>query len=191
MKKTGNYYGVSAHPARKQGGKNLWISQLKHNTTTHYMGVYEDEKKAAATYDRKCDELHLRYLKNARPEETLEGNPFEHIFSKPTLYDGVSQNGPNKWRVQFRFKGTNYYLGLHNTLTTAADVYDKKCIQLGLREPRPVSYVELPPDGVAGLAKLMSDYLYKKSTLKKNKKNKYEIERKRKQPNQTALVALT
>lgn len=181
-KKTGaNYYGVTVHPPKDKGGKARWVSQITHKTTTHYMGLHETEKDAAAKYDRKCEELHLRHRKNAPQGKGDDDDPFKNALMKPSLYDGVSQNGPDKWRVQFMFKGTNYYLGLHPNMTAAADVYDRKCIQLGLRKQRPVVSVDLPSGGVQQLAKLMAEYESKKQALKKNKKNKYQIERSREQ----------
>jgi hypothetical protein len=172
------YMGVAAVPRPK------WTAQIQRGNANVYLGTHSTERGAAEAYNKMCDKLHLHAeRKNVIKAKSVEEDYLGFLrkaHPRNSIYDGVSQNG-SRWKVQFVFKGTNYYLGLHPNMTQACDLYDRKLIELGLREPKPAPYVPLPEGGVGEMAKLMMEWQQRKSEQKRNRKDKYFVDRSRSQ----------
>jgi hypothetical protein len=76
------------------------------------------------------------------------------------------------------FKGTNYYLGIHQTINQACDVFETRSIKLGLREPRPKQcFPALPEGGVNTCALELMKWQDKKQAVIASKVDKYSAVR--------------
>ncbi|KIP28272.1 AP2/ERF family transcription factor [Bacillus thuringiensis] len=129
---TSKYKGVSWDKIRKK-----WMSSIKNNEQTMYLGRYDSENDAALAYNKAAIEI---FGEHAYQNKIGEDNSAEEInvgkCLKPRRKSSVSSNYRgvrkinNSWISQISKNRKLYHLGSFKNELEAARTYDKKAIEL-------------------------------------------------------------
>jgi hypothetical protein len=107
-----------------------WCASIGYNKKRIHIGYFKSEERAAFAYNEKAKELfgdnaHLNKIDN------IESIPPEIRRNKSSKYVGVSLNKRiNKWVAYIRVNNKRIDMGYFNTENEAAQVYNKKALEL-------------------------------------------------------------
>ena len=129
------YLGVNS-----RNGK--WISRIKVDGKSIYLGMFESETEAAIAYDRYILQNSLNnYLNFPDDIENILSYEFETKSSSSSEYTGVYYSSQrDKWVAQIVENNKTKYLGCFEEEVIAAKKYDKYVIENNL--PHPLNFPE-------------------------------------------------
>jgi hypothetical protein len=117
---------------------NKFIAEIKKDGISYNLGVFDTQEKAAETRDKKAIEL---YEQNANLNDIAKSEEIIPITKKlgnrntikqentSSKYIGVYKRG-NKYSANITKDGIKYNLGVFDTQEKAAEIRDKKAIEL-------------------------------------------------------------
>jgi len=116
--------------------KNKWLSKIKVNGKSYYLGRFEDENEAAKAYNNAVDEL----LDGDGYKNVIDGDnrvksyelkkTKQHRSEAKSGFRGVVEGSENSFQAYFYHEKRSLYLGSYTTKEQAAKAYDKKAYEL-------------------------------------------------------------
>jgi len=126
----GKYTGAYKH-------KKNWISVVRLNGESVYIGMFPSEEDAAMAYDYYIHKNNLRGYANINFPDKLPYMPKKVTDDNTSRYTGVAWQASDKaWSSQLMYKGERYYVGYFKDEMDAVRARDMKLIELGASENR-------------------------------------------------------
>jgi len=121
-----------------------WQSQLKHNKTKYYGGLFENEEHAAMKVNSLCDRLGIEH-KN--PTIDIEADKIQRIQNKTSKYTGVYWNKyQKKWKSELQYNKKKYSGRFFENEEHAAMKVNLLCDEFRIERKNPMIIIE--PDAI-------------------------------------------
>jgi len=118
-----------------------WQSQLKHNKTKYYGGLFENEEHAAMKVNSLCDRLGIEH-KN--PTIDIEADKIQRAQNHTSIYTGVCWYlRDKKWKADLMHKRKKYFGGLFDKEEHAAMSINLLCDKYKVKRKNPTIDIKL------------------------------------------------